>query len=155
MCQRRGIPSGEAMRVDTTTRPGSAHRAGDPDASLRASDGEREAAAEALRVHAAAGRLDFEELDARTGAVLSARTRADLHAALADLPAVAPRSAVTTPRRSAGEARAYAAVMILLLAIWLLTGAGHFWPLYPAIGWGLPLLLGRSRSARPRMTAVP
>ena len=40
----------------------------------------------------------------------------------------------------------YFAVMLVLVAAWLFTGAGHFWPLYPALGWGLPLLMGR-RSA--------
>lgn len=155
MCQASRTPSGEAALFDTTSNATRAQPPDDRDGSVRASDAEREAAAEALRVHAAAGRLDVEELDARTGAVLLARTRSDIAAALEDLPAVGPRAAVAPPRHSAGEGRAYAAVVLLLLAIWLLTGAGHFWPLYPAIGWGLPLLLGRSRWTPPRVTATP
>lgn len=39
-----------------------------------------------LREHCAAGRLNFDELDSRIGAVYSANTRGELHAVLADLP---------------------------------------------------------------------
>lgn len=35
----------------------------------------------------------------------------------------------------------YAAVMGLLVAIWLMSGAGYFWPVWPAMGWGLALVL--------------
>lgn len=120
--------------------------------SMRASDAEREAAADQLRVNAAEGRLDLEELDARLTAVLTARTRADVDAALADLPV---RPSIDPPTSPGCEARAseihsYVAVMLLLLAAWLLAGAGHFWPLYPALGWGLPLLLGRDAARRSR-----
>lgn len=44
--------------------------------------------------------------------------------------------------RAASDWIRYSAVMLLLVAIWALTGAGHPWPLYPALGWGIPLLLG-------------
>jgi uncharacterized membrane protein len=50
-------------------------------------------------------------------------------------------------RRSAGNRRgleihlaAYVAVQLLLVAIWLLTGAGHPWFLYPLFGWGVGLV---------------
>ena len=105
MCQASRTSSGEAAQFGTTSTAARAHRADDRDGSVRASDVEREAAAEALRVHAAAGRLDVEELDARTGAVLRARTRADIAAVLEDLPAVAPRPAFT-PRHVTRSARA-------------------------------------------------
>jgi hypothetical protein len=45
---------------------------------LRASDAEREQVAEALRSHAAEGRLDPDELDHRLGAAYAARTHGDL-----------------------------------------------------------------------------
>lgn len=36
----------------------------------------------------------------------------------------------------------YAAVLGLLVAIWLLTTpGGYFWPIWPALGWGLGLVL--------------
>ena len=126
------------------------HRTDAPTGAMRTSDAEREAAAEELRFHAATGRLDVEELDARLGAVLSARTRADVDAVFGDLPTISrtDRSVPTPSRAQAPELHAYAAVMLLLLAIWLFTGAGHFWPLYPALGWGLPLLLRRDHAIR-------
>lgn len=117
-----------------------------PDDRLRASDAEREAAAAELQVHAAAGRLEVEELDERMTAVLAARTRADIAGALGDLPE-APRTSSRPTTRDARRPGAYLAVMVLLVGIWLLTGAGHFWPLYPALGWGLPLLLHARRAA--------
>ncbi len=55
-------------------------------AGVRASDGEREAAAVSLRTHCAAGRLSVEELEQRTAAALAARTIGDLDALFEDLP---------------------------------------------------------------------
>ena len=46
---------------------------------VRASDSEREAVAESLRNHAAAGRLDPDELEDRLGRAFAAVTRADTH----------------------------------------------------------------------------
>jgi hypothetical protein len=54
---------------------------------MRVSDAEREAAAAELREHFASGRLDQEELNERLSAVFAARTRGDLNALFADLPA--------------------------------------------------------------------
>jgi Domain of unknown function (DUF1707) len=95
-----------------------------------ASDTERERVVEALRGHAAAGRLDTDELDERLGAAYGARVRADLLLLLADLPAP------TTPRPRASRRRLpnvapVVALAILLIAIWALTGAGYFWPIWP------------------------
>ena len=91
-----------------------------------ASDPERERVAEALREHAAAGRLDTDELEERLGATYGARLRADLLPLLADLPApAAPR-----PRTRPNIAPVIA-LAILLVAIWALTGAGYFWPIWP------------------------
>ena len=91
-----------------------------------ASDTERERVAESLRTHAAAGRLDPDELEQRLGLALAARTRADLAPLVADLPAPeAPR-----PRRSR-TIPPVVPLAILLVAIWALTGAGYFWPIWP------------------------
>lgn len=35
----------------------------------------------------------------------------------------------------------YLAVMGLLTAIWLVAGGGYFWPVWPAMGWGLAVVL--------------
>ena len=95
-----------------------------------ASDPERERVAEALREHAAAGRLDTDELEERLGATYGARLRADLLPLLADLPApAAPRPRAR--RRQLPNAAPVIALAILLVAIWALTGAGYFWPIWP------------------------
>jgi hypothetical protein len=95
-----------------------------------ASDRERERVAEALRSHAAAGRLDPEELEERLGRAYGARTRADLVPLVTDLPvATAP-----PPSRRAPSLPAVPPVVliaVLLVAIWALTGAGYFWPVWP------------------------
>jgi len=70
----------------------------EPPGAPRASDAEREAAAQRLRDAAAEGRLDFEELTDRLGGAYDARTRADLEPLTADLPAGAP-AAPAAPRR--------------------------------------------------------
>lgn len=51
-------------------------------------DADREAASERLRNAVAEGRLELAELDDRLGLAYAAKTRADLDAATADLPAV-------------------------------------------------------------------
>lgn len=148
----------QVQRASTSPRsPAVDGRPATPLGSMRVSDAEREAAAGELRAHAATGRLDVDELDARLGAVLGARTHAQVESALSDLPATGATMVPVKrpPRRAEGGIRAYALVMLLLLTIWLLTGAGHFWPLYPALGWGLPLMLGRSCGPRRRLTTGP
>ena len=54
--------------------------------AVRASDAERDQAAEALRVAYAEGLLTRAELDERTGAAYTAKTRADLSGLTSDLP---------------------------------------------------------------------
>jgi hypothetical protein len=53
---------------------------------LRASDADREAAADVLRAQCAAGRLDVAELEERLSAALAARTLGELERLMADLP---------------------------------------------------------------------
>ena len=60
----------------------------DPSGKVRASDAEREAVVERLRVATAEGRLTFGELTERTEAAYTATTRGDLVPLTADLPAV-------------------------------------------------------------------
>jgi hypothetical protein len=74
--------------------------------AVRASDQERDAATQQLQQAFAEGRLDDTEFDGRMRTALTARTRADLDALLADLPAAGPASRpldgpVTAPGRLA------------------------------------------------------
>jgi uncharacterized protein DUF1707/2TM domain-containing protein len=111
------------------------------DADLRAADADRERTAERLRNAAAEGRLSAGELEERVGAALEAQTYAELDALVADLPAPAPTPSTPPghPRRSGRrrELRPFLATSILLVAIWALTGAGYFWPIWPILGWGM------------------
>ena len=137
-----------AERADRSARVAAAPRAeGGADAGrMRASDAERERAVESLRVHAAAGRLDADELERRVEAAFAATTRADLDALHADLPAPAGATRrVERPRRrrppaSAAERCVYAVVAVILLTVWALTGADGFWPAWPLGFWGAALL---------------
>jgi hypothetical protein len=131
------------------SRPPAARR---DDPAVRASDHDRDAVVDQLRDHATAGRLDAAELEERVGAALSARTRGDLAAALRDLPRLPRRR--RRPRGPLGLHPAwstYVSVMGLLVFLWVATGLGYFWPIWPALGWGLGLVLGGvGRSAHER-----
>ncbi len=115
---------------------------------------------ELLNGAATEGRLDSAELEERVAVALAARTDAELEAVTADLPAP-PTVRASRPRRAVRpELRAYLQVMALLVAIWALTGAGYFWPVWPALGWGVALMApmgtcGRhSRTRAGRRTAA-
>jgi hypothetical protein len=66
---------------------------------LRASDSERDAAAERLRLAAGEGRLTLDELADRLDAALKATTRAELEPLTADLPAAPPPATADRGRR--------------------------------------------------------
>jgi Domain of unknown function (DUF1707) len=135
MCHARHFEDGREERVEPLVA--------EP-LDLRTSDAERERVVEALRAHAAAGRLTVEELEARIDRAYAAATRAELRPLLADLPD-APRP----PRqRAGGEWQAWASVAVLLLVIWALTGAGVFWPIWPIGFWALGLVLGHGAPHR-------
>ncbi|MCE0765467.1 DUF1707 domain-containing protein [Pseudonocardia kujensis] len=127
---------------------------------IRIGDDERERGAARLAADVGAGRLGLAEYEDRVGQVYAARTRAELDAVFADLPA--PRAAArpiparrVPPRPSRGArglpmAAAWVpwlAVNAICLVVWLATslGAGHplpFWPIWVAGPWGAMLLLG-------------
>ena len=76
------------------------------DDHLRASDAEREQVVDALRDHAAQGRLSTDELEERTGAAYAATTRGELVALRRDLPdeaLPAPRPPAPRPPEIVGE----------------------------------------------------
>jgi hypothetical protein len=115
--------------------------------TLRASDAERERVVEALRVHAGEGRLPTDELERRIDTAYAAERRGDLAALLVDLPRQAGRRR-PLPRRS-HQFHTTVLVAVLLLAIWALTGAGYFWPIWPIGAMALSLLAGRSGTPSP------
>ena len=111
------------------------------DRSLRVSDRERDEVTTQLRDHAAEGRLTPEELDERVERALAARTGADLDALLADLPR---RRTVVERREGVLGLTGLVAIAVLLVSIWLVTGAGYFWPVW-VIGFMAFSLLRRGR----------
>jgi hypothetical protein len=110
-----------------------------PADDVRASDAERERVVGDLRAHAADGRLSVEELDERLERAYAARTRAELAALLTDLPRVS-RAPEYARLGFDAHVASYVAGMVLMVAIWALTGMGYFWPIWPALGWGLGVL---------------
>ena len=121
--------------------------------ALRASEAEREHSAALLREHCQQGRLSIDELAERLGVAFAARTQGELDALLGDLPAQGPQATAGATRR---HVRTFLLVNALLVSIWLLTGAGYFWPMWPILGWGIgiiphhrsPAKSGRCRASR-------
>jgi Domain of unknown function (DUF1707)/2TM domain len=130
-------------------------RAADP--RVRIGDAERDQVIDQLADHHAAGRLTLQEFEDRMAAASTARTGADLAVLTADLPASTPPTSPRNPARPAARrlrldpaVRTYLAVMALLWLIWLVTGAGYPWPIWPMLGWGMGVAghLGRAWTAR-------
>ncbi|HSP04567.1 MAG TPA: DUF1707 domain-containing protein [Acidimicrobiales bacterium] len=115
----------------------------------RASDDDRTQVVDRLRLAAGEGLIDLDELEQRLAAAWSARTLPELAPLTADLPATTtpPATPAQRPRRPIGmedegfrsHLTVYCLVIGMLIGIWLLGGAGHFWPFYPAAGWGIGL----------------
>ena len=138
-------------------------------AATRIGDEERERALAELRRHYADGRLDPEELEQRSEAVVAARTRGELVPPLADLPGAVLRVASAPLRRRVGEAARRADRAAIrghawtfgglnggALAVWAIGGAGAFWPALVLVP--TTLLLGghvRARRAIRRRLAAP
>ncbi len=137
-----------------------------PDPRLRASDADRDRAAEALREHHATGRLSMEEFQERLDRVYAAKTLGELDELMADLPAidlyqlpipagqqfVPPRP--PAPRAQAGRMSpawraawaSWASISLLCIVIWLITvgatsgGTAYFWPIWVTGPLGAVLL---------------
>jgi hypothetical protein len=73
--------------------------------SVRIGTAEREAAANALSEHFAAGRLDRDELDERLDRAYAAKTGADLELLFQDLPRAGSPLAASEPRGATGAYR--------------------------------------------------
>lgn len=52
----------------------------------------------------------------------------------------APRSPLAQVAQLHPALRTYLAFMAFFVLLWAVTGAGHFWPVYPALGWGIGLV---------------
>lgn len=120
--------------------------------SQRASDAEREAAAERVRSAGAEGRLDADELEERLGAAYGARTTGELERLTADLPVPAPATPRVPVRQAPAVRRKLATFLIVnvtCIAVWLATGAGDgsFWPGWVLLGTGIALFSALVRTA--------
>ena len=127
-----------------------------PDPRIRASDADRDRAAEALREHHATGRLSMEEFQERLDHVYAAKTLGELDELMSDLPAIdlyqlpipaAQRpSTLTAPPALREHGRlspvwkaawaCWASVSLVCLVVWLLAGMGSPWFLLVAGPWG-------------------
>jgi len=125
------------------------------DEHLRVSDAERQAVADRLAEHFAAGRLDQAEFDERVGRAMSAKTRADLGGLFADLPETGAPAVPGTPRR-----RHRHPVLLIALFVVLAVMTAHvlWWTAVPVLWLGFLVLvalfatgtIGRSRPGQDR-----
>jgi hypothetical protein len=90
---------------------------------LRASDADREATAERLRVAAAEGRLDHEELEERLNLAYSAKLCSELGLLTADVtpaaPAAAPPAAAPSFVRSVPRTNPFAIASLVVGIVWM------------------------------------
>jgi hypothetical protein len=133
--------------------------------TVEISQAERERVVSTLTKHCGDGRLTLDELEERVAEVYAATSRAEIDHALRHLPAtittppqapttamrrVEPSTPAKTPGPSGNHAEValrvhlavYLSVMAFLVVIWLLTTPfGYFWPIWPALGWGLAVAI--------------
>jgi Domain of unknown function (DUF1707)/2TM domain len=112
------------------------------DPRLRVGDAERGQVIDQLADHHAAGRLTLAEFEERMTSAWTAQTGADLEVLVRDLPPASrpARRPPASPRPHLDDqTRTYLAVMALLWLLWLVTGAGYPWPIWPMLGWGVGL----------------
>jgi hypothetical protein len=143
----------DAIGTTSSAPAGPALTSADAVASPRVGNAERERAGSDLGQALALGYLSMEEYKVRFDAALRARTVADLHELLADLPT--DRMARANPPHR--EARRVAAVrgmrihlalyllgVLVAVAVWAVTavafGAWYFWPIWPILGGGMGMV---------------
>jgi hypothetical protein len=115
----------------------------------RASDSEREAAADRLRVAAGDGRLDPEELEQRLEEAYAARTVGQLTELTRDLPAPgAPAERDWASPAVRARLASFIVVNTICIAIWAASGGeGGFWPIWVILGTGIGLFAKMVRRA--------
>ncbi len=107
------------------------------DATLRASDEERNAVADKLSRHYAEGRLDEVEFKSRLDTAMSATTRGDLHGLFHDLPPLQAEAPPPPPRH-----RRILPVLALVALVVVVAGAAiPFYPMYH-VPWVLVAIVG-------------
>src|SRR3954467_1368247 len=111
----------------------------------RASDAERDATADPLRVAGGHGRLEPDELEERLEAAYAARTVGELDALTRDLPEPPPGPEPREPAWRSEHVRAKLASFIVAnvvcIGVWVATGAeGDFWPRWVLLGTGIALV---------------
>ncbi|GAA1601000.1 DUF1707 domain-containing protein [Actinoplanes couchii] len=119
---------------------------------MRAGDGDRQQVADQLKAALDEGRLDLSEYDERVQRAYGAKTYGDLDGLLDDLPGtvpvtksqVMPAAAPEPPtahgsvhkkakhQGKSGGVQGMAFVFVICVFVWLMGGAGYFWP-----GWVL------------------
>jgi DUF1707 SHOCT-like domain len=114
-----------------------------PTGPTRVSDADRERVAELLRDHAAAGRLDTQELEQRLERAYAARYGGDLQAVLAELPPT-PAPRVRAPRPHVTAAPLLPLAIAALVALAAVTST--WWLLW--LIWPIVIVLGPRRHYR-------
>jgi uncharacterized membrane protein len=104
------------------------------------SDAERERVVAVLRHHYAAGRLTLEDFTERIDRAYSAGTMDELEATTRGLAAgplaLESRGPLATALRHEGfliPAAVFGVIETVLIAAWVVAGAGYFWPIWPAL----------------------
>ena len=122
----------------------------------RVSEQERETAGTLLTNAFRDGAISMGEFETGLSDAFAARTVADLEAAKCTVPAayadelrraeLQRQAAAVRAAKRKEEVRSYLRLMALLLGIWLAVGvaagAWYPWPIWPALGWGIPLFAG-------------
>jgi Domain of unknown function (DUF1707) len=126
-CAHKERPNPALMR---TPRPSGA------ESGLRASDAERERAAETLRRHHADGRLTTDELEERTERVYAATTLGDLNRQFGDLPRLrAPDGERRPPRRWVWTPAFPIPLVFAFIAIAAFSSAHVLWLAWPLMAF--------------------
>ncbi|WP_249160172.1 DUF1707 SHOCT-like domain-containing protein [Actinospica acidithermotolerans] len=120
------------------------NQGGELNPSIRASDEDRDRVVEILRQHTAEGRITAEEFDERMTAAYSAKTLGALAELTADLPvdlaeharrqqdlARLARQRGRLPKQVRQELAGLGSLAVVLTTIWVISGAGYFWPVWP------------------------
>lgn len=114
--------------------------------AARASDAERERVAQVLREEHVEGRLTYDELNERLQRAYSSRTVGELDVLTRDLPAstksgrpgdMPRRDRPRMPPSFRRHLYIYLIFVVFWTFIWAVSSGGEFWPVYPAMGWGV------------------